>query len=89
MLVNAERYRQSEARDNSNLIDLLVAVVIGVIGGFIAFQGLHLDNKVIYLVGMAILVSLAFVTIAKMISSIFELISTILYFKNHFRNRHP
>ena len=72
---------------NDSLIDLLVVILIGVIGGFIAFLGLHLDTTVIYLLGMAILVSLVFVTAAKIISSILELISAILDFKN-LRDRH-
>ena len=74
---------------NDSLIYLLVVIIIGVIGGLIAYLGLYLDTTVIYLVGMAILVSLAFVTTAKMISSIFDFIGTIADFKNHLRNRHP
>ena len=74
---------------SDTLIDLLAVITIGAIGGLIVFLGLHLDTTVIYLVGMAILVSLAFATATKMISSIFELISVILDFKNHFRDRHP
>ena len=71
------------------LIELLVIIVIGAIGGLIAFLGLYLDTTIIYLAGMAILISLAFATTAELISSIFELRNTILDFKNHFRNRHP
>ena len=77
---------------NDSLTDLLAVILIGVIGGFIAFLGLYLDTTVIYLVGTAILVCLVFVTAAEMFSSIVEFISTIiraiLHFKNYFRNKH-
>ena len=74
---------------NDSLIDLLVVVLIGAIGGFIAFLGSHLDITIIYLVGIVILISLVLVTASTMIRSILRFIRTILDFKDHFRNQHP
>lgn len=75
-------------RTSDTLTEILTVVVIGVIGGFIAFLGAHLDTTIIYLVGMVILISSTVVAAGNMILSIFELIEIILDFKNHFRNQH-
>ena len=72
-----------------DLIDLLVVILLGVIGAVIAFLGLYLDTTIIYLLGMAILVTIVLSSLVKVIDSIHGLINTILSFKNHFRNRHP
>ena len=74
--------------DNS-LVNLLIVIAIIVIGISIAFLGIHVDSMIIYAIGVAILLSAAFNSLSKAITAVFNLINTILEYKNYLRNRHP
>ena len=82
-----KRLKNIGATNATSLIDLLVVLLLGGIGIYIALLGLYFDNLFLYIVGLIIAIGTAIKIIAGAGKAINEFIISCIDVKKHIRKK--
>ena len=86
-LADTGKFQPSKTKNDTSLVEMLAALIIGGISMYAALLGLYLDNPILFGGGVIALIAIAIVMVSQAIMATFETINTILDFMDRIRER--